>query len=128
MKLLKYGWRVLMGLAYLAVVIGILSAASTRFETLVLAGMVEIYVTLVYYFSEAAVIATLNNRAGLVRFMILAKAQGITGNEDGTFEEQDKELVESIKKVTPAIWINRISNAAVSIFALFKIIQAAFFG
>ena len=71
MRFLKYGLRVLGGLAYLAIVIGILSAASTRFETLVLAGMVQIYATLLDNFSVIGVINDVNNRAGLVRFKIL---------------------------------------------------------
>ena len=71
MRFLKYGLRVLGGLAYLAIVIGILSAASTRFETLVLAGMVQIYATLLYNFSVIGVVTDVNNRAGLVRFKIL---------------------------------------------------------
>lgn len=127
MRYVTYVWRVLTGLAYLAVAIGILSVATTRFETLVLAGMIQLYAAVLYNFSVIGIATDINNHAGFVRFRILAAAQGITENEDGTFEEQENALAERLKNQETTIIIQRLSNFAVSIYALFKILQAIFF-
>ena len=127
MRYVTYVWRVLTGLAYLAVAIGILSVATTRFETLVLAGMIQLYAAVLYNFSVIGIATDINNQAGFVRFRILAAAQGITENEDGTFEEQENALAERLKNQETTIIIQRLSNFAVSIYALFKILQAIFF-
>jgi len=120
-------WHILVGLVYLAVVIGALSVATTRFETLVLAGIIQVYAAVLFNFSVSGVGADVNNYAGFVRFRILAAAQGITANEDGTFAEQDKALVDAIGKYKTTVLIDRFANGAVSIYALFKIGQAIFF-
>lgn len=127
MRYLAYAWRVVAGLIYLAVVIGVLSVATTRFETIVLAGMVQIYAVVLYNFSVAGVATDVNNYAGLVRFRILATTQGLTENEDGNFQEQEEALAEQLKRDGVAIQIQRLSNAVVSLYALFKIVQAVFF-
>ncbi len=123
-KYLKAAWHIFWGLVYLAVAIGVLSVATTRFETLVLAGMIELYALVLYNFSLIGVTTDVNNYAGFVRFRILAAAQGITENEDGTFEEQEKALGEALKKYGTRVLVNRLSNAAVSLYALFKIVEA----
>lgn len=124
MKYLKAAWQVFTGLFYIAIAIGVLSAASTRFETLVLAGLIEVYALALYNFTAAGVTADINNYAAFVRFRILVTAQGITGNENGTFEEQEKILAEGMKQYRTRVVIRDLSNAAVSIYALFKIVQA----
>jgi tRNA G46 methylase TrmB len=115
------------GLIYLAVVIGALSIATTRFETVVLAGMVQLYAAVLYNFSVIGVATDVNNYAAFVRFRILATAQGITENEDGTFQEQEEALAARLKTDNFAIVMQRFSNGAVSLYALFKIVQAIFF-
>jgi hypothetical protein len=127
MRYAAFVWRIMAGLLYFGIVIRILSAATTKFETLVLAGMVQLYAAVLYNFSLIGVVTDTNNYAGFVRFRILAEAQGITENEDGRFEEQEKAIAERLKKDNTAIVINRISNAAVSLYALFKIVQTVLF-
>ena len=127
MTYLKYIWRILIGLVYLGVVVAILSTSTTKFETLVLAGMVELYATVLYNSSVIGAAGETNNYAAFVRFRILAAAQGVTENEDGTFEEQEKDLAESLKGSATPILIDRIANVAVSFYAIFKIVQAVFF-
>ena len=51
MKHLAIAWNVLLALIYVVVVIGILSVAESRFETLVLAGLIELYAAVLYSFS-----------------------------------------------------------------------------
>lgn len=126
MRYLKSIWHVLVGLAYLGIVVGVLSVATTRFETVVLAGMIQLYAAVIYSFSVIGVGSDVNNYAGFVRFRILASAQGITENEDGTFEEQEKALADEMGKYRTKVLIHRLSGAAVSIYALFKIVQAIF--
>jgi hypothetical protein len=126
-RYVAYAWRIVVGVIYLAVVIGILSVTTTRFETLALAGMVQLYAAVLYNFSVMGVATDVNNYAGFVRFRILATAAGITENEDGSFEEQEEALAERFKRDGVAIQIQRFSNAVVSLYALFKIIQAIFF-
>ncbi len=126
MRYVSYVWRVVVGLIYLAVVIGALSIATTRFETLVLAGMVQLYAAVLYNFSVIGVATDVNNYAAFVRFRILATAQGITENEDGTFQEQEEALAARLKTDNFAIVIQRFTNGAVSLYALFKIVQAIF--
>jgi len=116
-----------MGLVYLGVVVAVLSVATTRFETLVLAGIVEVYAAVLYNFSVVGTAVDANNYASFCRFKILAAAQGITASEDGTFEEVGQAMVETIRGYKTAVLIGNISNAAVSTYALFKIAQAVFF-
>ena len=127
MRYVPYVWRVVVGLIYLAVVIGILSIATTRFETVVLAGMVQLYAAVLYNFSVIGVATDVNNYAAFVRFRILATAQGITENEDDTFQEQEEALAARLKTDNRAIFMHRLSNGAVSLYALFKIVQAILF-
>jgi hypothetical protein len=127
MRYLAYAWRIVVGVIYLAVVIGVFSVTTTRFETVVLAGIVQLYAAVLYNFSVMGVATDVNNYAGFVRFRILATAAGITENEDGSFGEQEEALAERLKKDGLAIQIQRFSNAAVSLYALFKILQAIFF-
>jgi hypothetical protein len=124
---LRYIWRTLIGVAYLAIVIGVVSIATTKFETIVLAVLVQVYSAVLYNFSALGAASDANNYAGLVRFRILAAAQGVTENEDGTFLQQEKFLVDSIASSRTTIIINNLSNAAVSTYALFKIVQAIVF-
>jgi hypothetical protein len=126
-RYVSYVWRVVVGLIYLAVVIGALSTATTRFETLVMAGIVQLYAAVLYNFSLIGVATDVNNYAAFVRFRILATAQGITENEDGTFQEQEEALAGQLKTDNFAIIVERFSNGAVSLYALFKIVQAIFF-
>ena len=52
---LSYIWGSLVGLVYLIVVIGIVSVATTRFETLVLAGIVQLYAAVLDNFSVVGI-------------------------------------------------------------------------
>jgi hypothetical protein len=97
MTRLKYVWHTLMGLVYLGVVVAVLSVARTRFEALVLAGLVEVYAAVLYNFSVVGTAMDANNYANFCRFKILAAAQGITASEDGTFEEVEHAMIETIK-------------------------------
>jgi hypothetical protein len=124
----KYVWRVVVGLAYLAIVVGILSVATSRFETLVLAAIVQLYAAVLYNFSVIGTVGDVNNYAGFVRFRILAEAQGVTENEDGTFEQQEKAIAQNLKDADKLILIQRWSNAAVSLYALFKIVETIILG
>jgi hypothetical protein len=123
LRYVSYAWRIVVGVIYLAVVIGILSGTATRFETLVLAAMVQLYTAVLYNFSLIGVATDVNNYAGFVRFRILAAALGVTENEDGQFQEQEEALAERLKKDSVQIQIQRFFNAAVSLYALFKIVQ-----
>lgn len=126
MRYLKFAWQVVGGLAYLAVVIGGFSVATTKFETLVWAGIVQLSAATLYNFSVLGVTADVNNYAQVVRFRILATAQGVTGNEDGTFEEQENALAEALKGYQTKVRIQRISHTAVSLCALFVIVVTIF--
>jgi hypothetical protein len=122
---MKIAWRVLLELVYLAVVIGILSVAESKFETLVLAGLVELYSAVLYNFSLLGENADVNNLAALVRFRILAAAHGVAGNEEiGPFIDLEKTVAETQRSYRSKILIQRYGNWAVSIYALFKIVQA----
>jgi hypothetical protein len=127
MRKLAYAWRVLVALIYLGVVIGILSVATTRFETLVLAMMVQLYAAVLYNFSTIGRATDANNYAGFVRFRTLAMAQGITENEDGTFQEQEEAIAKSVNNTGVVYLIDVISHTLVSFYALFKIVEAVFF-
>jgi Na+/melibiose symporter-like transporter len=117
-------WHGLIGCVYLAVVIGILSAAKSQFETLVLAILIQVYAALLYNFSVIGACSDVNNYAGFVRFRILAKAQGVEENEDGLFSEQEGQLRDTLARSKTAIIINQFSHGVVSIYALYKIIMA----
>jgi hypothetical protein len=126
-RYLGYVWHGLMGLVYLVIVIGVLSVANSRFETLVLAGLIQLYAAVLYNSSVIGAAADVNNYAGFARFRILAAAQGITENEDGTLQEQEEALANLLKSSKAPIFIRRLAGSAVSIYALFKIVEAAFF-
>jgi hypothetical protein len=123
MKYLASAWNVLLAVIYVAVVVGILSAAESRFETLVLAGLIQLYAAVLYNFSLIGQNADINNHAAFVRFRIMAAAQQVTENEDGAFVDQEKALSEALKSYGPKVLILRISHGVVSLYALFKIVQ-----
>ncbi len=110
------------GLIYLVVVIGILSAAQTRFETLVLACLAEIYAAVLYNFSVIGSLTDVNNYAGFVRFRILAMGQGQIANEDGAFTDQENSMRNAVDESNKFVRINQISHGLVSMYALYKII------
>jgi len=120
----KILWRIALGLIYLFVVIGILSAAQTRFETLVLACLVQIYAAVLYNFSLIGSVADANNYAAFVRFRILATGQGQIANEDGPFVDQEITLRNIVNETHKFVWINQISHGLVSMYALYKIVAS----
>ena len=124
MSKFKIIWRVFIGLVYIGVVVAVLSVATSRFETVVLAGLVQLYATVLYNFTMMGVVADANNYAGFARFRQLAGAQGITGDESGPFADQEKTFRETFQNGETLIRINDISNAIVSLYAIYKIIAA----
>jgi hypothetical protein len=125
-RYLKIAGHVVGGLVYLVIVIGAFSAATSKFETLVLAGIVQVYAAALYNFSLLGEVADVNNYAAFVRFRVLASAQGITENEDGTFVDQEEALVEALKSCRTKVRIGRISNAVAALYALFMIVVTVF--
>src|SRR5271155_3224842 len=121
---MSIAWNILLALVCLAVVMGILSGSASRFETLVLAGMIQVYAAVLYNFSLLGEVADINNHAAFVRFRALAAAQSVTGNENGEFLDQEKALADALKSSRPKVLILRISHGIVSLYALFKIVQA----
>ena len=77
--------------------------------------------------SQIGTATTMNNLASLVRFRILAAAQGITKSDEGTFEDQENTLIELLQKSRTQVLIGQVANSAVSLYALFKMIQSVFF-
>ena len=92
-------------------------------ESVVLAGMVQLYAT-AYNFSVAIHRRCQQPRI-IICFKILADAQRTEGMRTARSEEQGNAMPKLYS--TPVVWIRRVSNAPASIYALFKIIQAAFF-
>ncbi len=127
MKYTKIAWYVFTQLIYLTIVVAVLSVATTRFETVALASLVELYATVLFDHSVLGVSADVNNHAAFYRFRILAAAVGVTENEDGTFLEQQKALQEQISSYRTKVRIGHVANALVSIYAIFKIVQAVLF-
>ncbi len=127
MKYAKIAWYVLRGLLYLGIVVGVLSVASTPFETVLLAGLVELYAAILYNASLLAVTADANNHAAFVRFRTLATALGVTEDESGTYVEQEKALGDQINGYNTRLIIGEIANALVSFYAIYKIVRAVFF-
>ena len=75
----KVIWQVFLGLVYLAVAYGVISASNSRFETLVLAILVQIYTAMQYNFSVIGASTDGNNYAGFVRFRISRNGAGRDG-------------------------------------------------
>jgi hypothetical protein len=119
---LRTVWHVLVGLIYLGVVIAVLSTATTTFETLVLAGIVQVYAAVLYNFSILGTTIDANNYAGLIRFRVLAAAQGVSDTEEGPIGNQEEALGAALKANERTVLIQRISHSAVSIYVLFKIV------
>jgi hypothetical protein len=124
MKYVRHAWHVLMGLLYLAIVVGVLSVASTRFETLVSAGIVLVYSALLHNASVLGTAIDVNNYAAFARFRVLSAHHGLTEGEEGPFLEQENALADGLKKRNGVILIRQLSNAAVSLYALFKVVEA----
>ncbi len=125
MKKLAVAWNGLLAVIYIAVVIGILASAASRFETLVLAGLIQLYAAVLFNVSLLAESADINNRASLVRFNILAaRTRALTGDEEEAVLDQEKTLADAIKDYGPKVLIVRFSHGIVSAYALFKIVRA----
>ncbi len=86
--------------------------------------MIQLYSAVLYNFSLLGEASDVNNYAAFVRFRVIAASQGVTGNEDGEFTDQEKLLADAAKGSRSKILIARISHGAVSLYALFKIVQA----
>jgi hypothetical protein len=125
---LKVIWHICIGVLYLATAYGVISASNSKFETLVLAILVQIYTAMLYNFSLIGASTDGNNYAGFVRFRILATAQGVTENEDGLLVDQEKTLRQYLENNGKIILINRISHGVVSMYALYKIVSVVLFG
>ena len=125
---LKVIWHICIGVLYLATAYGVISASNSKFETLVLAILVQIYTAMLYIFSLIGASTDGNNYAGFVRFRILATAQGVTENEDGLLVDQEKTLRQYLENNGKIILINRISHGVVSMYALYKIVSVVLFG
>jgi hypothetical protein len=76
-----------------------------------------------FNFSVLGEVTNINNHAAFVRFRLLAANQGTTETEDGKLVDQEQALVDAGKPNRPKIITGRISNAVVSAYARFKIIQ-----
>lgn len=126
MSTLKVVWRVIIACIYLVVVVAVLSAAKSRFEMLVLAGLVQLYIAVLHNFTIISAATDLNNYAGFIRFRILATAQGLAGNEDGSFVDQEKTLRETLDDNAKFIVINHVSNGLASMYSIYKIVVAVF--
>lgn len=125
---LKVIWHICIGVLYLAIAYGVISVSNSKFETLVLAILVQIYTAMLYNFSLIGASTDGNNYAGFVRFRILATAQGLTENEGELLVDQEKTLREYLENNGKIILINRISHGVVSMYALYKIISVVLFG
>jgi hypothetical protein len=90
--------------------------------------MIELYAAVLYNFSVigTTVDATTMPDSFVSEFSPQHKVF-ITENEDGTFEEQEQALADGLQSYGPAVFMRRLAGAAVSIYALFKIVQAVFF-
>jgi hypothetical protein len=124
MRSIAIVWQVFLGVVYVAVVFGIMSAAENKFQTLVLASLIELYAAVLYNFSMIGEVTDVNTHAAFARFRMLAAAHGIIGSEDQEFKEQEEALVDAVNAYRPKVWIWRISNGIVSAYALIKIVQA----
>jgi len=125
MKYVKITWYILTGFSYLAIVVGILSVASTRFEIVVLAGLVELYAAVLYNASALAVASDANNYAAFIRFRTLATAVGVREDDDGVlFVATEEALGDQINSYKTKVLIKNIANALVSIYAVLRILMA----
>jgi hypothetical protein len=126
MKYLRYAWRVLVSLLYLILVVAALATTRTRFETLVLGGLVRVFTAVLYNFSLIGMAIAASDHSSFVRFRKLAEAQGITGDQYGTFKDQETVSVETLKEHKTNRSIKNLAHAAVSICALIMMIIALF--
>jgi hypothetical protein len=127
MKTLAYVWRILMTLLYWGIVVEIFSVATTRFETLVFAMLVELYSVALLTFCQIGTNTELTDYAAFVRFKMLATALGIKEIEDRTFQEEEKTLEKKMTTNAISSLITMITHGVVSFYAFFKIVQAVFF-
>lgn len=122
----KVVWRMFAGLVYVALCYFIIDASISRFETLVLAILIQIYAAALYNFSILGRATDVNNYAGFVRFRILAAAQGISEDEGGLFVDQEKRLREALDTARILQIIDWTSHLLVSGYVIYKIIVVLF--
>ena len=107
-------WHLIKSLVALGIILGMLSVASTAFQTIVVVGIALIYTTLVSYLAMSAITQILSEFKATNRFILLAK---LHNNEEKVQE------IEALEANTQEEWCNlKKENNAYYIDMFFSLI------
>lgn len=122
--MLGHLWAVVVNLIEIAVVLAMFSAAGTRFETIVVAGLVLIYQAVIFSMATTTVIGI--ERAVIVARFFLRILRLLNDREVPSDEEGLKEAVERYDAITVRYYINSGGATIVWGIAMWTLLRATF--
>lgn len=108
MEILRSIWTALTSLVAIGIFLGMLSVASTPFETIVVSGMALVYSSVIAYGAITVRTQIANSIAHTNQFIFLAKLHGAPEKEEeiSVFEEDAKTIWEEFQKKNVIYYIN----------------------
>ncbi|MGZ5448405.1 MAG: hypothetical protein ACXW5U_09830 [Thermoanaerobaculia bacterium] len=123
MSLIGHIWTVALNLFSIVVVIAMFDVAETRFETIVVAGLALIYLTVVSSHMAIGRMNVESARANLAQFARLCRL--LNDSEADYYEEAVTENKREIAKATVRFHINFVFNGLIWFIALFKLVTTS---
>lgn len=121
MKILKYIWTIAVNLIVLSIIIAMFGRVAGSFETIVVAGLVLIYVSLTSSITILGRAFLESHQANYNQFIRLATL--LEDTEIESYNEELQEFSELFQKQQIRFYINVAFNFLIWIFAIWKIIQ-----
>jgi hypothetical protein len=114
-------WAVLVNLAAIAVVLAMLHAAHSQFETIVICALILVYTAVLGSFSVLGRGVAHVGRMQLVHSIELAK---LRNEHSGLLSESLKEVDEETEKAQVKFWINTISTGIIGLIGTIALLLA----
>lgn len=125
MRVLGHIWTAIKGIIALSIAVAIFGVANTSFETVVLAILVLIYLSIgsfmaVYGLTQSEILQALANDLEAIKKLIKKDTKGETDDD----KEERAEAESKKSKVTTDFYINTGFSIIIYIITLFKLISA----
>jgi len=126
MRILHIIWTIFWNLVTVAIFGGMLSVTQSNFETIVVAGLALIYVTILYYSSSIVRLQMVQARMSVGHYIELAKMFGDETKQEETMdlEEDTKEQWEEYEKKNVIYYINMFFLFLIWLISVLAIISS----
>ena len=118
--MLRIAWNVIIAIVEIVVVLAMLGAARSPFETIVISALVYIFTAMVGSFALLGQASVQVGNQALARYIALARALHV--NVDIEAEAHAENLIET-EKHAPAFWIGMVSRSVIALIATVALIR-----